>query len=104
MEWVVTVGSARFGVVGFVRGGYDELAAPRQHPPDFQKKFAPLLQVLDHLESHHQVEAAVGVRQRGAGGLLEAEVRQPVVFLREIHGFGGDVDSQHGGRHFRQFR
>ena len=65
VERVGAFAPARFGVVELVGRGDDELAGGRQHAARFRQELAPVVQVLDHLEGHHQVEAGIGMRQRG---------------------------------------
>ena len=87
--------AARFRVVELIRRGDDELAGGREHPPHFHQEIAPAVQVLDHLESHHQVEDRAGMRQCRTGSLFELQVRQSVMLAREGHRFGRDVRAHH---------
>ena len=104
VERVGPGGPARFGVVELVGRGNDELSGGRQHAPRFQQEFAPVVEVLDDFEGHHQVEAAIGVGQGLAGCLLEPQVGEAVAGPREIDGFRGAVHPDHGIGRLRQFR
>src|SRR5438128_459322 len=79
---------ARLRIVKTIRRGHDELAALRQHAPRLREKFAPVLQVLNHLEGDYQVESGVAVWQSRARSLLKPQIGPGKVGPSVFHGVG----------------
>ena len=64
---------------------------------------APIGQMLDHFESHNEIEAAIGEGQIAARGLLEGEIGRLIMRAREFDGVRGGIDSHHALRGAREF-
>ena len=91
VERIGPLGAARFRVIQLVGGGNDQLAGWGKHPAGLLQEAAPVFQVLDHFESHYQVETGAGEGKCAARGLFETEIRLPVISLGELDGFGRDI-------------
>ena len=101
---VVGVARARrVRVHGPIGGGQQQEALRAQHAAEFAQQLLLGRQVLEGLEGHHPVEAAVFEGQPGAVGDLECEVCRPAVAPAGVlDGLGGGVDAGDGGRGARQ--
>jgi hypothetical protein len=102
MKWILPLRAARFSVVTFVGCGDNKLAVGRQRAASFLQEFAPIRQVLDHFESHDEIEAGIGEGQRAAGRLFENKVGRLIVGARKFDGIGGAIYPHHFLRGARQ--
>lgn len=75
-----------------------------QHPASFQQKAAPIRQMFQNLKRHHQIERSGRMGKRGAGSLLEDQVRKLVMRAGEIHRLRRAVQSHYAVRRAGQFR
>ena len=88
-----------------VRSGHQQDTFGGEHPEHFGKEPVVIGDVLESLETGHDVEGAVGELRKLANiALAEGEVRQAVVCPRMLDGRLVDVDCHHLVRLCREHR